>query len=416
MSLNILFIHQNFPGQFLHLAPALAKRGHQVVALGNQAKPELPGVTYLRYAIDRSSTPNSHAMNRDFECATIRGEAVSNLCLKLHNKGFQPDVIYVHPGWGEGLFLKDIWPETKLVVYCEYFYGWDGQDVNFDPEFMTDDFTLKRVVRLKNTANLHAMQSGDVFISPTRWQKSTYPDSFREKIRVIHEGVDVARLRSMESATVDLPMYNLTLTPKDRIITFVARNLEPMRGFHVFMRSLPLVFKKDPTVRVVIIGGDDVSYGNAPPGYTCWRDALMSELGPALDHSRIHFLGKVDYDTYLQLLKLSNAHVYLTYPFVLSWSFIEALVMGIPIIASDTAPVREFVKDNKKLIPFFDTEKLAQKILRLVNVTTKTGKKSKPLSQELLHKLDMHQCLDQMIALIESLPQSEVSEQARGSL
>lgn len=267
---KILFIHQNFPGQFKHLAPALVKQGHQVVATTMQktnAK-DYQGVQLISYAVNRGTTPKIHPWLSDFETKVVRGEACFHLAEKLEQQGFIPDLIIAHPGWDESLFLKQVWPQVKLAIYCEFFYQPEGSDVGFDPEFpvafpKADACRL----RLKNMNSLLHFDIAEAGISPTYWQASTFPESFRDKITVIHDGIDTNTLIPNPHVSLKLNSQNgeqITLTKSDEVITFVNRNLEPYRGYHIFMRALPELLKRRPNARVLIVGGNSISYGAAP--------------------------------------------------------------------------------------------------------------------------------------------------------
>ncbi|HZW13185.1 MAG TPA: glycosyl transferase family 1, partial [Noviherbaspirillum sp.] len=265
--MKILFIHQNFPGQFKFLAPALAKQGHEVVAMTMQQvkAAEWQGVKLVPYSASRGTTPNVHPWVSDFETKTIRGDACFRAALKLKEKGFTPDVIISHPGWGESLFLKDVWPQAKLGIYCEFFYHTSGADVGFDPEFPAKDEGDACRLRLKNINNLLHFEVADAGISPTLWQASTFPEPFRGRITVVHDGIDTDVVKPNPGVSLKLN-GNVALTRQDEVITFVNRNLEPYRGYHIFMRALPELLTRRPNARVLIVGGDDVSYGARPEG------------------------------------------------------------------------------------------------------------------------------------------------------
>ncbi len=370
--MQILFIHQNFPGQFKFLAPALAKQGHQVSAM-LMRKVEAPvwqGVNLHSYQPARGTTPNVHPWVSDFETKTIRGEACFRAALKMKADGYVPDLIIAHPGWGESLFLKEVWPEAKLAIYCEFFYHPHGADVGFDPEFPVTDEGDRCRLRLKNLNNQLHFDIADAGISPTQWQASTFPQPFRSKITVIHDGIDTAAVAP--SAGVSLTLNgNVRLTREDEVITFVNRNLEPYRGYHTFMRALPKLLKERPNARVLIVGGDDVSYGGRPPQGSKWKDIFAAEVRPRIsdaDWARVHFLGNVPYEHFIPLLQLSTVHVYLTYPFVLSWSLLEAMSTGCAIVASDTTPLREAIRhdDTGRLVDFFDADALATEVASLL--------------------------------------------------
>jgi glycosyltransferase involved in cell wall biosynthesis len=371
--MNVLFIHQNFPGQFKFLAPALVSQGHKVVAMTMQknAPAQWQGVKLVGYAAQRGSTPNIHPWVTDFETKTIRGEACFKAALKLRETGFEPDVIIAHPGWGESLFLKDVWPKARLGIYCEFYYHAKGVDTGFDGEFASDDEAQACRIRLKNLNNLLHFEVADAGMSPTHWQASTFPESFRSKITVVHDGIDTQAVAPNANIKITLS-DGLVLSRQDEVITFVNRNLEPYRGYHVFMRALPELLRRRPRARVLIVGGDDVSYGARPEGGRKWKDIFIEEVRSQIsdaDWQRVHFLGNISYETFIPLLQLSTVHVYLTYPFVLSWSLLEAMSVGCAIVASDTQPLHEAIKDNEtgRLVNFFDAQALSESVCRLLD-------------------------------------------------
>lgn len=365
--MRIIFIHQNFPAQFRHLAPALVALGHQVVALAaNRPGEEIRGIRVIGYGERVAAHAHSLAGKPadDWQAKVIRGQAAADAMQALRDEGFVPDVVFAHPGWGESLFVRGVFPGTRFLVYAEYFYGATGGDVGFDPEFAANTPEDRQRVILKNTHLLHALSACDAALSPTGFQRLQHPDWAQEKIRVIHDGIDTERFKPDATAWVQLKSAGLTLHHGGELITFVARQLEPYRGFHVFMRALPLLQKLRPNARVIMVGGNGVSYGRAAPAGESWRSVLMREVGSRLDMSRVHLVGKVPHGVLTRLLQVSAVHVYLTYPFVLSWSLLEAMSIGCLIVASDTAPVREVIKDGETglLTDFFDSERLARRI------------------------------------------------------
>ena len=319
-----LFIHQNFPGQYRHIVRSLADSPNNTVHFITQPnRNEMVGVEKVIYTIPPMPRLNCHPFTLDFDVAVRHGMAVVEACQGLLARGIRPDIICGHSGWGELLFIKDIFPDVPILTYFEFYYHFNHVDVGFDSEFPSGNVDAFRL-RAKNAVNLLSFDSADWGNAPTQWQKQTYPPEMRSRISVIHEGVDTNLVRPNPDAWLFLKRGNIRLSVHDEVVTYVARNLEPYRGFHIFMRAVSEILRRRPRTHVVIIGADGVSYGSpAPPG-TSYRDMMLDELGLRVE-SRIHFLGQVPYDAYLNLLQVSSAHIYLTYPFVLSWSFLEAM-------------------------------------------------------------------------------------------
>lgn len=365
--MNILFAHNNFPAQFRNLASHLiAEGGHVVKAIGASTAPGLPNVTIMRYAPPQSLIGSAHPFARHFDFECRRGEQVLFAASALRASGFKPDFIFAHSGWGESLPLRAVFPAARIAIYCEFYYRADGQDVHFDPEGAYLGADGLTAVHCRNASTLLALAECDVGISPTQWQRSTFPKEFQTKIKVAHEGVDTDRAKPNDQATVLTPSGR-ALRRGEEIITFVARNLEPTRGYHVFLRALVDILRARPKAEVLIIGGDQTSYGPSPPDGRSWKEIYLEEVRDRIDLNRVHFLGQVPHATYLAVLQVSAVHVYLTYPFVLSWSLIEAMSVGCRIVASDTAPVREVIDDsNGVLTPFLDARALAESTIEVL--------------------------------------------------
>jgi len=364
--MRLLVVHQNFPGQFGHLVRSWAKRpGWDVRALGSEAAPGVPGFKgLLRYRLARDPQPNQHPYLRQMEAATLHGQATARAMLKLRQIGFTPDVILAHPGWGETLYAKDVLPDARLVHFCEWFYRAEGADLGFDPEFPLS-FDDRARIRTWNALHTLNLTHCDAAVTPTRWQWSRHPEIFRPKITVQHEGIATHELGPDPHAEIVTP-NGTRLKAGDPVVTYVARNLEPYRGFHVFMRALERIQRADPRCHALIVGGDAVSYGRKPADAPTWREHMLREV--KLDPQRTHFLGRVSRERYLRVLRVSAAHVYLSYPFVLSWSLLEAMACGVPIVGSDTAPVREAIRDGieGRRVSFFDVDAIARTIHELL--------------------------------------------------
>jgi glycosyltransferase involved in cell wall biosynthesis len=403
--LRILFVHQNFPGQFKHLVPELLKNpGNEIVAFTMSACSGPDNLRVVRYQVAKGTSNDIHPWMAETETKVLRGEAAFRAAVDLKKEGFEPDLIIAHPGWGESLFLKEVWPNSKLLIYCEFHYAAVGTDVGFDPEFINSDIGDKCRVRLKNINNLLHFEVADAGVSPTQFQKSVFPEPFRSKIRVIHDGIDTAVIRP--NPDVGLLLGDLRLTRNDEIITFVNRNMEPYRGYHTFMRALPEILKARPNARVLIVGGDGVSYGAKPPSGKTWKQIFLDEVKDRLDLSRVHFLGYIDYKLFIPLLQLSTVHVYLTYPFVLSWSLLEAMSCSCAIVASDTAPLREAIIDGETglLADFFSPENLAQQVIRLLEDPVLRKQLGENARQFAVTHYDLKKiCLPEMLNLIENI-------------
>jgi glycosyltransferase involved in cell wall biosynthesis len=361
---NVLFVHNNFPAQFLHVARALSSQpGIQLAAIGTHTARRMPGVRLMKYSVSNPDVGPTHPFARRFDLECRRAEEVLYAASSLSSSGFVPDIVFAHPGWGEAMPLRAIFPKSRLIAYCEFFYRVEGRDNGFDPEFPLIGIDGEVSLQLKNAATLLALVDCDVAISPTQWQRSTFPEEFRPKIEVVHEGVDVNQAKPSSRAQLRLPSGRL-LTGADEVVTFAARNFEPVRGFHIFTRALPRILAARPQAQILCIGGEGNPYGASPPNGQSWKKLFFDEIADQVDVTRIHFAGHLTHADFLSALQISSAHVYLTYPFVLSWSLLEAMSTGCLVIASATPPVEEVVNsDNGVLVPFFDVDQLADRVI-----------------------------------------------------
>ena len=367
--MKFLFVHQNFPGQFLHIVRHLVDLGgHEILFITEPNANLINGVRKVPYMAPRPASPDTHIAARELDGAVRRADAVAQTARSLKGLGFTPDIVIGHHGWGEMLNLVDIWPGIPYIGYMEFYYRTDGGDVLFDPEFPNDPADFPRI-RAKNAINHIALNLGMHGITPTKWQRSTYPEWAQPQIELLWEGVNLDVCAPDEKARhAALTIGDMGIRRNDTLVTYVSRDIEPYRGAHTMIRALPSLLKARKNLKVVMVGGDSVSYGAHAPGGISWRETFLKEVSDQIDPSRVVFPGRIPYETYISLLRRSDAHVYLTYPFVASWSLREAMAAGCAIVGSDTETVREFVTDGQtgKLTSFFDPKGVADSVLEVL--------------------------------------------------
>jgi glycosyltransferase involved in cell wall biosynthesis len=361
----IIFIHQNFPAQYLHVVRRLAEHpDNQIYFITQVNLNEMPGVRKLVYQADLPVRSTCHAYTAMFDAAVRRGTAVADVCRGLRDSGVVPDLVVGHCGWGETLFIKDVFPDAPLLAYFEFFYHPQGADVGFDPEFAPLATGDGARLKVRNAVNRLSFAESEWGHTATVWQRSLFPVVMQARISALHEGVDTQLIRPHPTAWIKLARENLLLTREDEVITYVSRNLEPYRGFHIFMRSLPEILRRRPRAHAIIVGGDGLSYSDPPSSGGTYREMLLDEVGVRLDLNRVHFLGQVPFEIYLNVLQVSSVHIYLTYPFVLSWSFLEAMSAGCVVVGSATAPVLEVLRDreNGLAVNFFSMDEICDRV------------------------------------------------------
>lgn len=364
--MKILLIHQNFPGQYRRLVPALLARGHELRALSQRPDPQILDVPNTCYQLARGNLAGQHPALISVESALLRAEAVAKQCREWRVTAYQPDVILVHSGWGESLFLKDIWPQAKLIGFFEYFYRMQDSEIGFDAEFpVAEDVAYK--IRMRNSHLLTSLESCDIGVTPTHYQQARFPPEYQAKLQVIHEGIDTDVVRPSADAWVKIDS-SCVLRPGDEVITFVNRNLEPARGYHRFIRALPRILRQRPKAHVILVGGNQHSYGASAQDGKSYKIRFLDEVKGLLDMQRVHFVGKVPYSVFLKILQVSSVHVYLTYPFFLSWSLLEAMSAQCRIVASRTGPVEEVIRDGEsgRLVDFFSKDELVDAVCQLL--------------------------------------------------
>ena len=400
--MNVLFVHNNFPAQFRHVARTLREAGgFRLAAIGEDGSPGVEGVDLRCYPKMDGATADTHVYARRFDHECRRAERVMFQALKLKSEGFEPDLVAAHCGWGETLPLRALFPRARIAVYCEFFYRVEGQDVGFDDEmarFGVDGYVS---IGAKNASTLISLVDADLGISPTPWQRSTFPPEFLPKIHVAHEGVDTEWMAPDASAKFQVP-GGPRFDRDDEVITYFTRGYEPTRGFHVFMRALPDLLRRRPNAHVVLVGTEEVYYGNRAPGGVSWKEYCLRETMHGLDMSRVHFLNWLPHADLRALMQISTVHVYLTYPFVLSWSCIEALAAGCAVVASDTGPVRDVIVDDENgvLTPFHDTAALAVAIADLAADAPRRARLSQRARETARASFDVKACVKRTLDLL----------------
>lgn len=406
--MRILFIHQNMPGQFVHLIQRLVRDDrHQVVCIGRRTDFAPQGVGRVVYTLP-PPTIEPNLFVAPLEAASRHGVQVARACEALVSNGYRPDLIVAHPGWGESLYVKDVYPDVPLLQYCEYYYRAHGSDVNFDPEDQ-QDLTANCVTRTRNAHLLLALASCDRGYSPTAWQRAQHPAIYQPRISVAFDGIDAEAASPDRNAAFTLSDGRV-LRAGDEVVTFVSRGLEPYRGFPSFMRALPEILARRPTAQVLIAGGDDAVYGKPPRDGGTWRAKLEAEC--SLDPERVHVVGRISRPDYLRLLQVSAAHVYLTVPFVLSWSMLEAMASGCVVIGSATPPVQEVIEDGRNgfLVDFFSPEAIAERVSDVLARSDAYTPIRQAARWTALSRYSLEQCLPRQMRLLDAVAAGETPE------
>ena len=413
--MKLLLIHQGFPGQFTHLIPQLQARGDQITAISPpRPQAQIPaGVAYHSYEVQRGNGQGTHPLALETESKVLRAEATATVADQLRSQGYQPDLILAHPGWGEALFLADIWPTVPQLHYVEFAYRAKGTDTDFpDRHALEQTWQEQARGRMKNANVLLNLQSMAWGLTPTGFQHSTLPAWAQAKTSVIHDGINTAWACPDTSASLQLASGQI-FNAHDELITFVNRTFEPYRGIHVLLEALPTVLRARPKAQVLLVGQNTpkVSYGAHRTDGRGWLTALRNELGYQLDWSRVHALGKVPHTALRQIFRISSAHVYLTYPFVLSWSLLEAMSCGALVTGSATAPVQEVIEHGRNglLVPFSNSEALAQQLINVLSQPHHFSHLREAARRTVIERYELQGCLNRQIALIDAIASGAIA-------
>ncbi|MEL7035302.1 MAG: glycosyltransferase family 4 protein [Cyanobacteria bacterium J06592_8] len=404
--MRALFLHPNFPAQYRHIITALgADPKNQIVFGTKNERPEwkIPGVRKALFKPTRDPSPQTHQYVRTLENAVLHGQGVFRMVEQLKAKGFVPDIICGHSGWGPTLFAKEAFPDTPLLCYFEWFYHSRGSDADFDP---ADPLTVDDMarIRIKNTPILVDLYTCDWGLSPTRWQRAQFPSELQSKISVLHDGVDTSYFKPEPGAKLVIPDV-IDLSGVEELVTYVARGMEPYRGFPEFIEAVAYIQERRPNCHVVVVGSERVCYGKSLPDGMSYKEYMLKKI--PLDLSRIHFVGALPYGQYLKVIQASDVHIYLTRPFVLSWSMIESMSTGCLIVGSDTAPVREVIRDgeNGLLVDFFSPKQIADRVSEVLDHRDRMAEIRVKARQTVLERYDLAKLLPQQLQLINEVAQ-----------
>ncbi len=402
VAMKLLFIHPNMPGQYKHLCRAFAANPENTVVFVTKPKSlEIENVHKVEYKLRREPMPGTHRYLIGTERGILTGQEVWRVCKRLKDEeGFIPDIVCAHPGWGDAMFVKDIFPDTPLLSFFEFYYHSRGVDVNFDPESpaVMDD---EARVRTKNIINLLSLEAADWGFSPTHWQHGLHPKVFHHKMSVLHDGIDCATCHPDPQA--NMMINSMPIKAGDEIVTYIARNFEPYRGFPTFMRAAEIIHRERPGCHILAIGADEVSYGRQLPKGETWRHKMLSEV--KVDMNRLHFLGTVPYATLIRIFQITKAHIYLTYPFVLSWSTLEAMACGVALVSSRTPPVEEVITHgyNGLLADFFSPEEVAARVFEVLDHPDGMPEMRANARKTVLQRYDLKKMLPLHVRLVEEI-------------
>jgi len=401
--MRFLLTHPNFPSQLRSVAQVLAANpNHEVRFLTNTDNGEIAGVKKIIYKPKRDPAPQTHHYLRGYEQAILHGQAAYMACMEAKNQGFVPDLIFGHAGWGPTLFLKDVFPRTPMGLNFEWFYHAHGTDCDFDPAdpINADD---EARIRTKNATLLADLAACDGGVCATRFQYEQFPVHLRSNLVIGHEGIDTNFFKPNPGGKLVLANGKLDLSGVDEIVTYATRGMEPYRGFPQFIEAAHLLQKARPNAHVVIAGDNRVAYGKQAPNGKTWKDLYMEKF--PLDPARTHFVGSLPYGEYVKLLQCTKAHIYLTRPFVLSWSMLEAMSCGALVVGSNTPPVQEVITDgiNGLMVDFFKPDQLAAALDRVLAKPREFDQMREKARQTVVAKYDMTSCLRQKLAWLSGL-------------
>jgi glycosyltransferase involved in cell wall biosynthesis len=363
--MHVLFVHKNFPAQFGHIGSYLVKqKGYRCTFVSETPPGMVEGIQKIQYRPQGGASEETQYYSRTFENGMAHTTGVYQ-ALKPHVTRLRPDLVVGHSGFGSTLFLPELFPSARVINYFEFFYHPHNSDIDFRPEWPVLEEDVLRS-RARNAMILLDLEYCHAGYSPTAYQAGLLPAAYQHKLRVLHDGIDTDFWRRQPLA--ERAFGSHSFGPETRIVTYVSRGFESMRGFDIFMRAAKKICDADRRVVFLIVGSDRVCYGGDLKFIRekSFKDYILKQDN--YDLSRMIFLGQVKPSDLVKVFSLSDLHIYLTVPFVLSWSLLDALACGCTVLASDTEPVREFVRPGQTglLENFFDADAFARTALQVL--------------------------------------------------
>jgi glycosyltransferase involved in cell wall biosynthesis len=412
--MHVLYVHPNFPAQFGHIAAMLAKRpGWRTSFVSQAASGDQGGIECIQYKTTGGATASTHFCSRTFENAVWQCDGVYH-ALKAR-PDIRPDLIVGHSGFGTTLFLPELYPDVPIINFGEYYYhphAADGDmDFRRDLGWTLDDARYQRA-RCRNAMILLDLQNCTAAYTPTQFQFSRFPAEYRSRLRVIFDGVDRSVYHGHEEALRPAPaqrgtrvIAGVSVPPGTRLVTYVSRGFESLRGFDMFIRAAGLIARQYPDVIFVVVGSDRICYGGDEnyTGGKSFKDWVLERERP--DLSKFIFTGRMPAPQLARLLAATDLHLYLTAPFVLSWSLMDALSCGAVVLGSATAPVKEMIRhgENGLLADFFDVEGMACQAVEVLRDPAAFRALGRAAEQMIVEQYSLDVLLPRMIRFYEEV-------------
>jgi glycosyltransferase involved in cell wall biosynthesis len=403
-------VHPQFPGQFGHIASYLVdKSGCRVTFVSRSAPGVVAGIEKIQYLLAGGATMDTNFCSRPFENAVWNCDAVYR-ALKAR-PDLHPDMIVGHSGFGSTLFLRELYPNVPEVNLFEYFYNPDSPDgdMNFrhDLDTVVEDMHRQRA-RCRNAMTLLDLNHCTAAYTPTRFQHSLFPREYASKLQVVHSGVDRGVFYSDDGRARPNPplagmrrIAGISLPTTTRIVSYASRGFESIRGFDLFLRSAKLLMQRYPDVLFFVVGSDRAGtsdYENIGEHKSFKEWALAQE---EYDLTRFVFTGQLRPSDAAELFRATDLHIYLTVPYVLSGSMLEAMSCGAVVLGSSTAPVREVIADGQNgiLVDFFDIESIASKAAAVLEDPVSYRSMGRLAEQTVIEHYSLEVVLPQLVNL-----------------